>query len=107
MGRELERIDLTDAQRREIVLLLKHYLPNTEVWAYGSRVKSTAKPCSDLDLIAFASKDKRAAVANLKEAFEESSLPFRVDFFVWNEVPEQFHKNIMAEKVVLQEKTDS
>lgn len=107
MGRKPDNLDLTDTQYNEILSLLEHYLPNTEVWVYGSRVKSAAKPYSDLDLIAFSSNDQRSAVINLKEAFEESSLPFRIDFFVWNEVPEQFHKNIMAERIVLQEKGDA
>ena len=107
MGRELENIDLTVAQRKEILSLLKRYLPNTEVWAYGSRVKFTAKPSSDMDMVVFASKEQSLAVANLKEAFEESSLPFRVDFFIWDEVPEQFHKNIEDERVVLQEKSET
>ena len=106
MGRELDNIDLTVAQRKEISALLKRYLPDTEVWAYGSRVKFTAKPSSDLDIVAFASKEQSLAVANLKEAFEENSLPFRVDFFIWDEVPEQFHKNIETERVVLQEKKE-
>lgn len=106
MGRELENIDLTVAQRKEILSLLKRYLPDTEVWAYGSRVKFTAKPSSDLDMVAFATKKQSLAVANLKEAFEESSLPFWVDFFVWDEVPEQFHKNIEDERVVLQGKKE-
>jgi len=81
--------------------LLKRYLPDTEVWAYGSRVKFTSKPSSDLDLVAFASSDQKMAVRDLEEAFEESDLPFRVDFFIWDEVPEQFHKNIETDRVVL------
>ena len=102
MGRELDNIDLTVSQRKEITALLKRYLPNIEVWAYGSRVKFAAKPSSDLDMAAFASKDQSLAITNLIEAFEESSLPFRVDLFIWDEIPEQFHKNIEAERVVLQ-----
>ncbi len=106
MGRELDNIDLSLSERREIASLLKHYLPNTEVWAYGSRVKFTATPFSDLDMVAFTSKEQSTSVARLQDAFEESSLSFRVDFFVWDEVPEQFHKNIEAERVVLQKKED-
>ncbi len=102
MGRELENIDLTIAQRKEIAALLKRHLPDTEVWAYGSRVKFTSTPSSDLDMVAFASSAQKVAVYDLKEAFEESYLPFRVDLFIWDEVPEQFHKNIEAERVVLQ-----
>ncbi|MBW2709982.1 MAG: nucleotidyltransferase domain-containing protein, partial [Deltaproteobacteria bacterium] len=83
MGRELENIDLTVAQRASISALLQRYLPGTEVWAYGSRVKFTSKPSSDLDMVAFASKKQSMNVSDLKEAFEESDLPFRVDLFVW------------------------
>ena len=104
---EPENIDLTVTQRQEIASLLKQYLPDTEVWAYGSRVQFTSKPHSDLDLIAFATPRQRAAVYDMKEAFEESNLPFRVDIFVWDEVPVQFHKNIERDRVVLQRKKPS
>ena len=104
MGRELDNIDLTVTQRKEVAILLKHYLPNTEVWAYGSRVKFTSKLSSDLDVVVFIVPEQKAAFYSLKEAFEESSLPFRVDLFIWDEVPEQFHKNIKEERFVLQKK---
>ncbi len=96
-------IDITTAQRKLILDLLGKHLPNTSAWAYGSRVTWKARPQSDLDMVVFATPEKAHAVANLKEAFEESDLPFRVDLFAWYEVPEQFQKNIMAEHVVLVE----
>ena len=107
MSKALNNIDLTTAQRKEVAALLQRYLPDTEVWAYGSRVKLTAKPHSDLDMVAFAAKEQSQAVANLREAFEESYLPFRVDLFVWDEVPEGFHRNIEEARVVVQEKKHS
>ena len=103
MSKTLNNIDLTAAQRKEVATLLRRYLPDTEVWAYGSRVKFTAKPHSDLDMVAFASKEQSQAVANLREAFEEGYLPFPVDLFVWDEVPEGFHGNIEEARVVVQE----
>lgn len=99
-------IDITPGQRKTILGLLKRYLPGTTVWAYGSRVKWTSTPKSDLDMVVFPGPDQKRAVANLKEAFEESDLPFRVDLFAWDEVPEQFRKNIEAEHVVLQEREE-
>ena len=104
MSKTPNNIDLTAAQREEVAALLQRYLPDTEVWAYGSRVKFTAKPHSDLDMVAFTSKEQSQAVADLREAFEEDYLPFRVDLFVWDEIPEKFHRNIEKERVVLQEK---
>ena len=100
-----KNIDVSPAQRKIISDLLKRYISNTEVWAYGSRVKWTAKPYSDLDMVAFATEEQKMAVfKDLREAFEESDLPFRVDFFVWDEIPEIFHENIKSEYVVFQEK---
>lgn len=95
-------LDITHKQRCMILTLLEQYIPAVKVWAYGSRVKGTSQPHSDLDMIAFSNKEEQAQISALKEAFEESNLPFRIDFFVWDEVPEQFHKSIEKEHVILQ-----
>jgi type I restriction enzyme, S subunit len=95
-------IDITPAQRKIILDALSIHLPNTTVWVYGSRVKWTSRPQSDLDMAVFTSPEQKPQVSRLKEAFEESSLPFRVDLFIWDEVPEKFRKNIQAEHVVLE-----
>ena len=96
-------IDITAEQRRTILALLNLHLPDTTVWAYGSRVKWASRPGSDLDLVAFARPKHSAQVADLREAFEESNLPFRVDLFVWDEVPEGFRARIEADHAVLVE----
>lgn len=96
-------IDITAIERKTIVGLLKKYLPNVTVWAYGSRVKRTARPQSDLDIVAFVSSDQKRQVSDLKDALEESNLPFRVDLFTWDEVPNAFRRNIENEHAVLQE----
>jgi type I restriction enzyme S subunit len=96
------QIDITSSQHKIILDLLKRYIPNTTVWAYGSRVKGTSTPKSDLDLAAFVAPEQKIGVINLKEALEESNLPFRVDLFIWDEVPVAFRKNIEEEHVILQ-----
>ncbi len=100
MGLEQD-IDITAEQRKIVLALLKEHLPNTAAWVYGSRAKWTARPQSDLDMVVFAAPEQGAQVSNLRDAFEESNLPFRVDLFVWDAVPEQFRKHIEAEHVVL------
>ncbi|MBL8499306.1 MAG: hypothetical protein LZF64_11140 [Nitrosomonas sp.] len=55
----------------------------------------------NLDLAVFASAEQKQAVAALKEALEESQLPFRVNLFVWNEIPVQFRDNIQRAHVIL------
>ena len=99
-------IDVTADQRKILLALLERYLPNTEAWVYGSRVKWTSRPQSDLDLVVFATPEQERRVSDLREAFEESNLPFRVDLFVWDSVPEQFHKQIEADHVVLAERDE-
>ena len=94
-------IDITAGQRKTILTLLERHLPGTEAWVYGSRAKWTSRPQSDLDLVVFATPEQRRGVGNLREAFEESDLPFRVDLFVWDEVPETFREQIEAEHAML------
>ena len=96
-----ETIDLTDDQRKTILALLERHLPGTEAWVYGSRAKWMARPQSDLDLVVFPTSEQHWQVRDIREAFEESNLPFRVDLFVWDEVPESFRKQIESEHAVL------
>ena len=97
-----KKLDITSHQKKMLQILLCRYLPETIVWAYGSRVTGNSHPASDLDLVVFAKPSQSAAISELREALEESNLPFRVDLFVWEQVPESFRANIMAAYVVIQ-----
>ena len=97
-------IDITAKQRKIVTDLLERHLPNTTAWVYGSRAKWASRPQSDLDFVVFATPKQNGRVSDLREALEESNLPFRVDLFVWDAVPEQFRKQIKSEHVVLVEK---
>ena len=97
----MQTVDITPDQRKILLDLLNDYLPDVTVWVYGSRIKGTARPRSDLDLAVFASAEQKRSVTALKEALEESQLPFRVDLFVWDEIPAQFRDNIQQAHVVL------
>ena len=94
-------IDISSEQRRVLLALLKKHLPNTRVWVYGSRAGFTAKKSSDLDMVVFARSGQKRQVGDLREALEQSDLPFRVDLFVWDDVPERFRKKIESDHVTL------
>ena len=81
--------------------LLRRHLPDTVVWAYGSRVTGRARPQSDLDLVAFVPAEQRLRVLDLKDALAESDLPFRVDLLIWDEIPASFHREIQRDYVEL------
>ena len=95
-------IDITAEERKTVLALLQRHVPGTAAWAYGSRVKRTSRPGSDLDLVVFATLAQRRQVGDLREAFEESNLPFPVDVSVWEDVPEEFRKRIESEHVKLE-----
>ena len=94
-------LDLTPRQLDTVRALLARCLPGTGAWVYGSRARWTSRPDSDLDLVVFAEPGQARAVSDLREAFDESDLPFRVDLFVWDEVPDAFRQEIEREHVAL------
>ena len=106
MGVDAAAIDITTEERQTVLALLQRHLPGTAAWVYGSRVKWTSRPQSDLDLVVFATPEQRPQVGDLREAFEESNLPFRVDLFVWDDVPESFREQISTDHVVLAKKRE-
>ena len=46
-----DRLHLLPRHRRLLETLLRRYLPDVEVWAYGSRVNGRSHDGSDLDLV--------------------------------------------------------
>ncbi|MDE0105209.1 MAG: nucleotidyltransferase domain-containing protein [Bryobacterales bacterium] len=96
-----KRIDVGPRQLAVVLALLQEHLPHTEVWAYGSRVVGTSTDRSDLDLVAFARPDQLERIYDLREAFDESDLPFRVDLFVWDQIPDSFKARIRSEHTIL------
>ena len=96
-----QAIDVTPDQRKTLLSLLANHLPNTEAWVYGSRVRWTSRPESDLDMAVFATPSQEGDVSGLRDALEASDLPFRVDLLVWDEIPEIFREQIQKEHVVL------
>ncbi len=101
-----EALTLTVSELALIQQLLKDHIPNITVWAYDSRVNGNARPSSDLDLVAFIDPEQSLAISNLREAFEESNLPFRVDLFTWDQISEAFRDTISARYVVVQNDHD-
>lgn len=84
--------------------LLATHLPESEVWAYGSRVTGQAYDASDLDLVVRNPLDPahpQKSLAELREAFSESDLPILVDVFDWARLPEDFRKEIERAHVVV------
>ena len=84
-------IDLPPLYLEIIKRILKEYVPGCDVRVFGSRVNGTAKKHSDLDL-AVVDKEKipTRKMNALREAFEDSDLPIRVDVLDWYAISAEF-----------------
>jgi len=97
-------IDLrTDYLELVKAILLKHLPKSTKIYAFGSRIKGTAKPFSDLDLAIDAEGKKLPAkiMTNLLSEFEESSLPYKIDLIDFNDISPQFKSIVEQDKVAI------
>ncbi|MCW5259169.1 restriction endonuclease subunit S [Verminephrobacter eiseniae] len=84
--------------------ILQQHVPDAEVWAFGSRAKWLARDSSDLDLcIRAAAALSFEQMGLLREAFEESNLPYKVDVVDWATTSAAFREIIERDRVVVRE----
>lgn len=84
-------IDLAPDHLAIVQQVLAAQLPQTPVYAFGSRVTGKAKKFSDLDLMV--RSDHRIEwreLTHVRQAFEESDLPIVVDVVDWNACSDMF-----------------
>lgn len=89
-------IYLEDKHRQIIQKILNKY--PYDFYAFGSRVKGTHRPFSDLDLCLLTSIPILEK-AQLQEDFDESDLPFKVDMIQWDDISEDFRQMIKSDLV--------
>ena len=72
-----------------------HMVPRKMVIAYNFRSRSSGlrRPTS------------RLSCRPLRDAFDESDLPFRVDVHIWDRLPDSFHKHITEDYLILHSKS--
>jgi len=98
----MSTLAVSPEQEQKLLTILERHIPDATVWAYGSRVTGTARPNSDLDLVAFTGPAHAAQLSELREELSECNLPFIVDLHVWDEIPRHFQENIRESYHVLQ-----
>lgn len=97
------QLDISSEHLIIVQQILRQQVPSCEVWAFGSRVKGTAKPFSDLDLVIMSQQPlSLALMASLQEAFSESDLPWKVDVVDWSTTSPEFRAVIDQQKVKVQ-----
>jgi len=69
-------------------------------YAYGSRVKGTARKFSDLDLC-YLEEIPLSVISQLREEFTESNLPFEVELVNWKHMRPKFREMIERDLVII------
>ena len=88
-----------------ILAFLQRYVPGAEVWAFGSRVRGTARPFSDLDLVIVNEEPIQGQTrAELNYALSESDLPIKVDLVEWAATSQAFRDIILKNHLVFKPK---
>jgi type I restriction enzyme S subunit len=99
-------LDLSDQLLQLVREVLQEYVPDCEVWAFGSRINGKARSYSDLDLVIVGESALPQRTMNrLTEVFQESALPIRVDVLDWNALSPAFQQVILKQYVVVQRKS--
>jgi predicted nucleotidyltransferase len=93
-------LNLSADHRRIVLDILDTHLPAAAaVWAFGSRANGRARRYSDLDLAIDAGRRLTVdETAILREAFDESDLPYRVDIVDWQAISPEFRRLIAADR---------
>jgi type I restriction enzyme S subunit len=88
-------IDVPASALHAVLDMLARHVPDREVRVMGSRVSGRAKPFSDLDLVVMGQEplDLRT-LGQLRDAFDESNLPFAVDIVEWASSSHAFRRII-------------
>ena len=95
-------VALTEAQARTVCAIIDRVLPGAEVWVFGSRATGRARPFSDLDLLLTQPRSLSwLQRADLRDAFEASDLPFKVDVVEADGLSGGVRDRVNAERVLL------
>ena len=96
-------VDIRPDHLETVQGILREHLPvGVKVWVFGSRTNWTTKDSSDLDLaLEGENKLSHKLLGALKDAFEESNLPYTVDVVDLNAVSRDFKQIVKKQGVPL------
>ncbi len=96
------RIDIAADDLQRVLAILERHVADCVVRVFGSRATHTAKRFSDLDLVVMGEVPLSSTVlAAMRDDFDESDLPFKVDIVDWATTSESFRKIIDAGAILI------
>lgn len=92
---------INERHLNDLISIFKNYCPNAEIWAYGSRVGGDAHEGSDLDLAVKHFGDKNCHLSELRKILQNSNIPFLIDIFEFDNLPDSFKAGIEKKHIVI------
>jgi predicted nucleotidyltransferase len=100
------KVNISEEDLGTVRNILARHVPEYEVRVFGSRVQETATESSDLDLVVMTDTPLTTLeMADLREAFSDSSLPFKVDILDWASTKDGFRKIIEGQPTAVVQST--
>ena len=94
-----------DTKYLEILLnIFDEFCPQSEIFAYGSRINNCAHVGSDLDLV-IKNFPPNKYLFELKEKISESNVPFLVDINIFENLPQSFQEEINKNNILIYPKS--
>lgn len=91
----LSQVDIAPQHLSVVTAVLRRYLPDREVWAYGSRVSGHSWRYSDLDLVVLGDQPMSAMlIEDLLDDLSETLVPYIVDLKDWHRIPQHWQDEI-------------
>ena len=97
----MDKLFIKEKYLKELLSVFENYFPKAEIWAYGSRVEGDAHSGSDLDLAVKTFGENTKDIIKLRKFLNESNIPFLIDIFEFNKLPESFQKEIERKHVII------
>jgi predicted nucleotidyltransferase len=94
-------LGVSSAEQEIISTILAPYRQDYRFYYYGSRVKGTFEPTSDLDiLIKGQTAMPLSVLADIKEQFDQSRLPYVVNFSDYHNISADFYRHIEKDLIL-------
>ena len=98
----LSQVDIAPQHLSVVTDILRRYLPDREVWAYGSRVSGHSWRYSDLDLVVLGDQPMSVMLQeDLLDDLAETLVPYIVDLKDWNLIPQHWRDEILHRYAVI------
>ena len=98
------KLGITEKEHNIILNILKEYFDKYAFYYYGSRIKGTFNKTSDLDILIKGNQEMPLKnLVELKEKFDESKLPYIVNFTDYNNIDDNFYSLIKDDLVLVKD----